>query len=497
MNIRAFAWPILLTAGWWGGLFAGDASAAPVGSAFSYQGRLLESGAPANGGFDLEFQLFTTEVGGSPCAGPLTNAAVLVSNGVFTTTLDFGQNVFSGTNCWLEIAVRGAGRPGDFVVLIPRQLLTPAPYAIYTLKAESLIGPVPDAQLSTNVARLDTDQTFRGAVTFQGGVAIGASGAAASLNVQGKVLAAAFSGNGAGLSNVTASAFSASQMQRLWRVSIPFVAVTNAGNDPDFNGKGAVACSFRIGKHEINNNQYTAFLNAVAQDDPHGLYSTNMSFNVHGGIERSGSPGDYCYAAKPGMGHQPVAWVDYYDALRFCNWLHNGQPAGPEDNTTTEDGAYTVTSEGIAADTVVRNPAARFWLPSDDEWYKAAYHQPVEAGGDVSNYWLYPTRSNDAPFSELPPGGPNSANACCETGRVATDVGAYVSASSFYGTFDQAGNVQEWTEYTTDFNFLRNRRIRGGSWNYNEFYSKSTDFEFDTTDYDAAGIGFRVAGAAE
>src|SRR5260221_668562 len=217
MNIRAFAWPILLTAGWWGGLFAGDASAAPVGSAFSYQGRLLESGAPANGGFDLEFQLFTTEVGGSPCAGPLTNAAVLVSNGVFTTTLDFGQNVFSGTNCWLEIAVRGAGRPGDFVVLIPRQLLTPAPYAIYTLKAESLIGPVPDAQLSTNVARLDTDQTFRGAVTFQGGVAIGASGAAASLNVQGKVLAAAFSGNGAGLSNVTASAFSASQMQRLWR----------------------------------------------------------------------------------------------------------------------------------------------------------------------------------------------------------------------------------------------------------------------------------------
>ena len=79
---------------------------------------------------------------------------------------------------------------------------------------------------------------------------------------------------------------------------------------------------------------------------------------------------------------------------------------------------------------------------------------------------------------------------------MATDIGAYVNAASFYGTFDQAGNVQEWTEWTDDFTFLRNRRVRGGSWNYNEFYSKSTDFEFDTTDYPAGSIGFRVAGAA-
>ena len=80
---------------------------------------------------------------------------------------------------------------------------------------------------------------------------------------------------------------------------------------------------------------------------------------------------------------------------------------------------------------------------------------------------------------------------------MATDVGAYLYAPSFFGTFDQAGNVQEWTEWTDDFTFLRNRRVRGGSWAYDEFYAKSTDFEFDTTDYDSAGIGFRVAGAAE
>ncbi len=496
LKVLFFATALLLAGGLSGPLL-NKGAAAPLGSAFSYQGRLLENGAPANGRYDFQFALFAVEIGGVASAGPVTNANLAVSNGVFITTLDFGLSPFSGLNGWLELGVRGAGAPDDFILLAPRQLLTPSPYAIYTLKAESLIGPLPDSQLSTNVARLDTDQTFLGAVAFRSAVAIGSSNAPASLRVLGSVQAGAFSGNGAGLSNVTATVLSARQMQRLWRIPIPFVTITNAGNDPDFNGKGAVAYDFRIGKYEINNDQYAALLSAVAKDDPHVLYSTNMSFNVHGGIERSGSPGDYSYAVKAGMAHQPVVWVDFYDALRFCNWLHNGQPAGCEDDTTTEDGAYTLTPSVLAANNVLRNPGARFWLPSDDEWYKAAYHQPFETGGDLSNYWLYPTRSNDTPFSELPPGGPNSANTCCDNNRAATDVGAYLFASSFYGTFDQAGNAQEWTEWTDDFTDLRDRRVRGGSWYYNEFYSKSTDFEFDTTDYDAAAIGFRVAGAAQ
>jgi len=429
---------------------------------FSYQGRLLQSGVPANGRYDLRFELFASQVGGTASAPPLTNTDVAVADGVFTTILDFGTNVFFGAGQWLEIAVRPAGATTDFVTLTPRQPLTPAPFSIYTLKAESLIGPLPDSQLSSNVARLDSDQTFRGKVTFGGDVA-----------------------------------FSAKQMQRLWRVSIPFVTVTNAGNEADFTGKGAVPCDFRIGKYEINNNQYTAFLNAVAADDPKRLYNTEMATDPHGGILRSGSSGEHHYAVKPGKGHHPVVFVDFYDVLRFCNWLHNGQPAGAPDDTTTEDGAYSLTPEALAAENVLRNPRARYWLPSDDEWYKAAYHQPELMGGDPSNYWFFPNRSNDAPISELPPGGINSANTCCDTERQAIPVGSYVQSISFYGTYDQAGNVQEWTEWTSEFTYLRNRRIRGGSWVYNEFYARSTDFEFDTTDYDAEGIGFRVAGAAE
>src|SRR4051812_10094792 len=102
------------------GIFASSTiRAAPLGSAFSYQGRLLESGAPANGRFDLRFELFVTETGGSSYATTLTNAAATVSNGVFTTTLDFGTNVFTGASCWLEIGVRLAGLPDPFVTLSP------------------------------------------------------------------------------------------------------------------------------------------------------------------------------------------------------------------------------------------------------------------------------------------------------------------------------------------------------------------------------------------
>jgi formylglycine-generating enzyme required for sulfatase activity len=446
--------------------------AAPLASAFTYQGRLLQNGAPATGIYDLRFTIYDALESGSARTSPLQVSTVSVTQGLFTATLDFGPSVFTGAACWLEIAVRPAGSAEEFTLLVPRQPFNAVPYAVHALKAETLTSPLPITQLPANVARLDSSPVFTGTVA-----------------------ASTFRGDGAGLSNVAVASLSARLAQRLWRVAIPLVTVTNAGNEPDpATGKGAVPYHFRIGRFEVNNHQYVTFLNAVAAEDLNSLYDSNMTTSVHGGIVRTGSPGDYTYAVKPGMDHRPAVWVDFHDALRFCNWLHHGQPAGEQDRTTTEDGAYTLTPPAVAANTVRRNAGARFWLPSDDEWYKAAYHQPLEQGGDFSNYWPYPTRNIDVPYSEMPPGGPNSANACCETGRSATDVGAYLYSTSFYGTFDQAGNVQEWTE---EIIYVTNRRLRGGSWNYNEYYSASGDFEFDTPDYPADGIGFRVAGAVE
>ena len=101
------------------------------GTAFTYQGRLNDSGGPASGSYDLTFTLFSAASGNGPVGGSLTNSPVAVSNGLFTATLDFGAGVFIGANRWLEIGVRTNGSVAAYTTLAPRQPLTAAPYAIH------------------------------------------------------------------------------------------------------------------------------------------------------------------------------------------------------------------------------------------------------------------------------------------------------------------------------------------------------------------------------
>ena len=107
-------------------------------TAFTYQGSLANGGLPANGSYDLTFSLFDTNNTGAAIAGPVTNSATTVSNGLFTTTIDFGAGVFNGSNYWLEIAVRTNGA-SSFTTLAPRQQVTPTPYAIYSANAGSAL----------------------------------------------------------------------------------------------------------------------------------------------------------------------------------------------------------------------------------------------------------------------------------------------------------------------------------------------------------------------
>jgi hypothetical protein len=121
---------------------------AAQGTAFTYQGQLQNNGAPANGSYDLQFALCTTNQFGSPATPVLTNAAVTVNNGLFTTTLDFGAGVFTGTNYWLDISVRTNGS-GTFAELSPRQPITPTPYAI---TAANLSGVVENNSIQSGVS---------------------------------------------------------------------------------------------------------------------------------------------------------------------------------------------------------------------------------------------------------------------------------------------------------------------------------------------------------
>src|SRR4029079_18120648 len=102
------------------------------------------------------------------------------------------------------------------------------------------------------------------------------------------------------------------------------------------------------------------------------------------------------YNVKPGHQNNPVIYVSWFEAIRFANWLHNGQGSGD-----TENGAYTIRPGTPGYYTITRNPGARWWLPSENEWYKAAYHKN---DGVTGNYWDYPTSSDAIPYSDQPPG---------------------------------------------------------------------------------------------
>ncbi len=281
------------------------------------------------------------------------------------------------------------------------------------------------------------------------------------------------------------------------------VAVGNAGNTADTTGYGAVGYSYLIGKYEVTNSQYAEFLNNVATvSDPFSLYNSGMDTDVVGGITQSGTPGAFSYSTKPNMGNKPVTFISWFDAARFVNWMSNGQ--GGAD---TETGAYTITGGTASA---AHSPGAQYWLPTIDEWYKAAYYDPAKPGG--AGYWAYPTKSDVAPTvaETLPPlvsagnisnPGANVANysngakwgpTYLDQSYNVTTVGSAGSASG-YATYDQAGNVWEWNETVLGES---NRSQSGGAMDNatsDLISASSTKSQDPTVDYDT--FGFRIAAA--
>jgi len=172
-------------------------------------------------------------------------------------------------------------------------------------------------------------------------------------------------------------------------LSLPhFVTVGNAGNANDSTGYGGVTYQYQIGKFLVTNSDYEEFLDSVASADPYGLYDASMGSDARGGITRSGSSGSYTYSTRANMCAKPVTFVSWFDAARYCNWLHNGRGNG-----STETGAYTLNG-ATTGDAVAKNPGALYWIPTENEWYKAAYHK---SGGRNTGYWTYATQSDTAP----------------------------------------------------------------------------------------------------
>lgn len=235
------------------------------------------------------------------------------------------------------------------------------------------------------------------------------------------------------------------------QASLEFVLVANPGNAPDpATGLGAVGRLYLIGKYHVTAAQYVEFLNAVAAADTYGVYCASMANAADCAIHRTGIPGSYIYTVDPTSANRPANFTSFGAAARFCNWLANGQPTGNQDLGTTEDGSYYLNgaNDNTTLKAVVRKPDAVYVLPTQDEWYKAAYHKN---DGVTGHYWSYPTQSDEPPVAEVPPGSsepPGSANYMSIMGvnQNLTDVGAYLDSPGPYGTFDQGGLLYQWTD---------------------------------------------------
>ncbi len=248
-------------------------------------------------------------------------------------------------------------------------------------------------------------------------------------------------------------------------------------------GGGSVAYLYEIGATEVTNSQYAYFLNSVAKTDTYNLFNSSMR------ISRTGSAGNWSYSTTPANANRPVGWVSALDTFRFANWMQNGMPTtGVQNASTTENGVYN-----MALSQPIRQAGASFWIPSVNEWYKAAYYNPTLNSGS-GGYMLYPVNSNSIVSGTAPGGATTASIANAYNGSI--NVGSYTSATSFYGAFDMAGNVSE-----------RLDTISGSSYTYALSHwvspasqtasNSSTTFNVASIGGEQAQLGFRIAAVPE
>ncbi len=271
----------------------------------------------------------------------------------------------------------------------------------------------------------------------------------------------------------------------------------NTGTTPNY---GAVADAFQIMNYEFTNQQYTDFLNSVAATGTYSLYSTSMGSNARGGIARSGTSGAYTYATRTDMGDKPVNFVSWFDAARVSNWLMNGATG----TSSTETGAYTLVGGQTIGTAPARNPGATFYIPTEDQWYKAAYYK---AGSTNAGYWQYATQvtGTGAAAPATVTAGTTGIGSAGGTGNFAnylsradwnaqdgnvTTVGTNGGASA-YDLYDMGGDIRELNDLTGAAGLSRG--LRGGFYGDSLFSMSSSYRTTDAPGNESGQTGFRLA----
>lgn len=274
--------------------------------------------------------------------------------------------------------------------------------------------------------------------------------------------------------------------------TIDFASIGNPGNpaDNNFHGTaGTVDYIYRMGKFEVSRDMVSK---ANAEGDL-GLTLWDMSF-VTGGT-------------RPNM---PASGLTWNQAARFINWLNeskgfspaykfNSQPGDAGYDPDANISLWEPSDPGYDASNLFRNSLAHYFLPSRDEWYKAAYYDP-SANGGTGGYWDYPIGSDRPPLAIVSGTDPETAVYANSQIVGPADI-TQAGGLSPYGLMGMGGNIAEWHE--TEIDLLNddgsaNRMYRGGHWSPSSTIILSVDSQFNeepsvfvrTVGFD---VGFRVA----
>ena len=254
--------------------------------------------------------------------------------------------------------------------------------------------------------------------------------------------------------------------------TIGFVSVGNTGNAADTTTYGAVPYEYRASTHEISQNDIT----------------------------KATASGMANVTAGAWTGNQPAANISWYEAAAFVNFLNTNSGKTAAYDLTFSNGSWSMalwSSEQAWTEggtNLYRNKDAFYFLPSANEWYKAAYYNP--AG---SNYFLYPTASSSVPTAVA--SGTSAGTAVYEQDFAQGPAEVTLAGGlSPYGTMGQGGNVWEWNESAsngTNSTSSENRAIRGAYWAESSRFFRSSARQSINPAGDNSNIGFRVASVPE